>query len=94
MQFPATQHPPPLQVFEAQQGWPAAPHTGPAAPPAPVPVPGPPPELVPVAPPFPLTEASLLLIDDVLLPHAATTNDRAEAITSAGNAPMPLERSD
>lgn len=68
------------------------PHVVPAAPPAPV-VPGPPPELVPVAPPFPLTEASLL-IDDVLLPHAATTNDRVEAITSVGKAPMPLERSD
>jgi hypothetical protein len=44
---------------------------------------------------LPFTEASGL-IDDVLLPHAATTNDSADAITSTGTAPMPmpLERSD
>jgi hypothetical protein len=54
-----------------------------------------PPVPPPVVPPLPFTEASGL-IDDVLLPHAATTNDSADAITSTGTAPMPmpLERSD
>jgi hypothetical protein len=101
MQFPATQQPPPLQVFDAQQAWPAPPHAAPCAPPVPVPVfpavpPGVPPTPPPVVPPLPFTEASLPLIDDVLLPHAATSKDSADAITSAGNAPMPmpLERSD
>ena len=97
--IPPTQQPPPLQVLEAQQAWPAPPHAGPAAPPVPVPVlPAVPPDVpaVPVVPPLPFTDASLPLIVEVLLPHAATTNDSAEAITSAGNAPMPmlLERSD
>jgi hypothetical protein len=69
---------------------------GPAAPPVPVPPDVPPVPVPPVVPPLPFTDASLPLIDEVLLPHAATNNDSAEAITSAGNAPMPmpLERSD
>jgi hypothetical protein len=61
----------------------------PDVPPVPVVVPD------PAVPPLPFTEASLL-IDDVLLPQAASTNESDEAINSAGNTPMPvlLERSD
>ena len=82
--IPPTQQPPPVQVLDAQQAWPAVPQTGPAAPPTPG---------VPVLPPLPVVvePPAPVLIVEVLLPHAARINDSDETIRSAGNAPRAVE---